>query len=467
MGNTQSQRVLDIIRHPRTSDGRLFPADLKELQLPPGVRIQDGSREFATVLCCICADGTYLDAAIIMKGKHLQDSWFRNLEDVPSNILFGVSPNGWTDNTKSLLWLKRNFGPGSATEIKAAGEWRILLFDGHVSHVNGEFLAACLDYRVLPVCLPPHTTHFSQPLDVCVFSPLKKAYSEVLHRRTQAGERGVWKGNFYKLFAEAEKIAFTPENIRSGFWCTGLVPLDFDVIRHKLNIPSAPEAKSPATSTTSTSSTPPSPPPPHRLDSLTAAEAFTIATPRNVKDLHHLSRTLREEFEQSNSPRSMKLRHVLDKVENAGIFGLHQSDYLQERLARHDNAPNVPLKRQPRRRLIPEEGAVLANVKDIGKLLHKGREEKRGVRSEKLDKLREKAEKLGVRVAELGGRKEKYKAMENEGKKLPATWKSFARLEEEEKKEATRLQKLLTDICVLEEELADVSDNDDSIEIEE
>jgi len=39
-------------------------------------------------------------------------------------------------------------------------------------------------------------------------------------------------------------------------------------------------------------------------------------------------------------------------------------------------------------------------------------------------------------VAELGARKEKYKAMENEGKKLPATWKSLARLGEEEKKEA-------------------------------
>ena len=74
------------------------------------------------------------------------------------------------------------------------------------------------------------------------------------------------------------------------------------------------------------------------------------------------------------------------------------------------------------------------------------------------------SKKLGVRVAEFGARKEKYKAMENEGKKLPATWK-FAQLEEEEKKEAARLPKLPTDVCVLEEELADVSDNDDSIEI--
>ena len=79
----------------------------------------------------------------------------------------------------------------------------MLLFDGHVSHVNGEFLTA---YRVLSVCLPPHTTHFSQPLDVSVFSPLKKAYSEVLHQRTQAGEQGVWKRNSYKLFLKAKKV---------------------------------------------------------------------------------------------------------------------------------------------------------------------------------------------------------------------------------------------------------------------
>ena len=69
--------------------------------------------------------------------------------------------------------------------------------------------------------------------------------------------------------------------------------------------------------------------------------AFTIATPRKVNDLHHLSRTPREEFEQSNFPRSMKLLHILNKVENTGIFGLHQHDYLHERLVRHNEATGV------------------------------------------------------------------------------------------------------------------------------
>ena len=78
----------------------------------------------------LCGDDlpkTFTNLDIYLNG--MQHSWFTNLNDVPSNILFGVSPNGWTDNSKALAWLERNFGPGSLTEVKAAGAWRM-------SHVN-------------------------------------------------------------------------------------------------------------------------------------------------------------------------------------------------------------------------------------------------------------------------------------------------------------------------------------------
>jgi len=57
MGNTKTHWVLEIIRYLRDTSGRLFSANLKELQLPLGTRIQDGSQEFATIICCICTDG--------------------------------------------------------------------------------------------------------------------------------------------------------------------------------------------------------------------------------------------------------------------------------------------------------------------------------------------------------------------------------------------------------------------------
>ena len=56
---------------------------------------QDGSREFISLLACICANGTALPPALIYRGdsKTLQDTW---LEDwsVDQQAFFAVSSNG-------------------------------------------------------------------------------------------------------------------------------------------------------------------------------------------------------------------------------------------------------------------------------------------------------------------------------------------------------------------------------------
>jgi len=151
----------------------------------------------------------------------------------------------------------------------------MLIFDRYISHVNREFLSTCLDYKVLPLCLPPHTTHFSQPLNVSTFAPLKRVYSNILDCHTEAGEYGVWKGKFYIFLIETEKIAFTPENICSKFWWTGLVPLDFDVVRRRLNIPNPTFNCTAPVAPLSTSS------PIRPLITLTPAEVYAISTPYN------------------------------------------------------------------------------------------------------------------------------------------------------------------------------------------
>jgi len=48
---------------------------------------------------------------------------------------------------------------------------------------------------------------------------------------------------------------------------------------------------------------------------------------------------------------------------------------------------------------------------------------------------------LEVRVQELVAKEKKYHAVEDEGRKLPASWKSVARLEEEGSKELDRLKR--------------------------
>ena len=125
MGHSQSRRVIEIIRQLRDKNEIIFPADLPELNLHRQT-LQDGSREFAAI-CYICADGTFLDSVIIFKAQNLQDSWFSDMSDAPKDILFGVSPNGWTDNSKALAWLERSYGPGSASEKGRQLEQRLRL----------------------------------------------------------------------------------------------------------------------------------------------------------------------------------------------------------------------------------------------------------------------------------------------------------------------------------------------------
>jgi hypothetical protein len=47
--------------------------------------------------------------------------------------------------------------------------------DGHGSHITADAIAYCMEHAVYLLVLPPHTSHMLQPLDVSVFSALKRA----------------------------------------------------------------------------------------------------------------------------------------------------------------------------------------------------------------------------------------------------------------------------------------------------
>ncbi|PWW73911.1 hypothetical protein C7212DRAFT_299211, partial [Tuber magnatum] len=122
----------------------------------------DGRREMVTVIETICADGSQLLPMIIFKGDGVQESWVENSQlCMPDEILVGYSENGWTDRKKSLRYLEHFFGPSSLTAAKASNgsRFRMLLFDVYSSPVTWEFLLYCLQNRIVPFCLPSHTTH--------------------------------------------------------------------------------------------------------------------------------------------------------------------------------------------------------------------------------------------------------------------------------------------------------------------
>jgi len=80
---------------------------------------------------------------------------------------------------------------------RANGAIRLLILDGHDLHVTWEFLDYCLQNDIIPLCLPAHSTHILQPLDVGLFGPLQQNYSHCLDDYTEGGETGINKGDFY------------------------------------------------------------------------------------------------------------------------------------------------------------------------------------------------------------------------------------------------------------------------------
>ena len=50
----------------------------------------------------------------------------------------------------------------------------LLLLDGHSSHFDPETIRCAKDHDVIIFCLPPHTTHEAQPLDINFLGTIEK-----------------------------------------------------------------------------------------------------------------------------------------------------------------------------------------------------------------------------------------------------------------------------------------------------
>jgi len=71
---------------------------------------------------------------IIFKGEKLSQQW------IPASIhndwRLGCNTEGWTSNEHGIQWLRSCFEP--MTREKANGNYRLLIFDGHDSHITGD-----------------------------------------------------------------------------------------------------------------------------------------------------------------------------------------------------------------------------------------------------------------------------------------------------------------------------------------
>jgi hypothetical protein len=197
---------------------------------------QDGNREFISCLACISAIGKAIPAALIYEGASgdLQDTWVKEVK--PNDpVYFGSSASGWSSNRFGMEWLEKVFE--RHTKPSNPRTKRLLIVDGHSSHVNMEFIDWADRHGIIILILPPHTTHKLQPLDVGLFQPLSTAYSQEQDKLmvSSGGLVSMTKRLFYPMFLRAFQASFTEDNIIHTWAKTGIWPLDRTIVLARIN----------------------------------------------------------------------------------------------------------------------------------------------------------------------------------------------------------------------------------------
>jgi hypothetical protein len=85
------------------------------------------------------------------------------------------------------------------------GGYRLLILDGHESHLNQDFKDYCMENKILTLCILPHSSHILQPLDVVCFSPCKRKYSQRV--RDLARRRVLHINKEFSTFLQGQSVA--------------------------------------------------------------------------------------------------------------------------------------------------------------------------------------------------------------------------------------------------------------------
>ena len=122
-----------------------------------------------------------------------------------------------------MEWLEKGFIPQTKPRDRLA---RLLILDGHGSHETTDFLWKCLEHDIYLLFLPAHTSHVLQPLDLTVFSSLKRLYRKELQKLSSLiDSTPIGKRNFLVCYQEARQESITSSNIKSGWRTTELWPV--------------------------------------------------------------------------------------------------------------------------------------------------------------------------------------------------------------------------------------------------
>jgi hypothetical protein len=193
---------------------------------------QPGRQEWITSIECISASGVTLPPTLIFKGEKLNSEWIP--DSTPRDWTFTTSNKGWTNDTLGFEWLTTSFEPFTRNFRDSRC---LLLIDGHSSHLTERFIGFCISKNIDLFCLPPHSSHLTQPLDLSIFGPLKTALTFEVDRIFQSSTSRLPRIEWVEAFIKARNKVFRPPSIISGFQKGGIYPYAPEVLLSTLDPP--------------------------------------------------------------------------------------------------------------------------------------------------------------------------------------------------------------------------------------
>ncbi|KIM94488.1 hypothetical protein OIDMADRAFT_75280, partial [Oidiodendron maius Zn] len=188
------------------------------------------NKELITSVETINYGGRKVPPIIIFAGAYHLRRYFKN--NLDGDILFARSSSGYSNDKLGLKYLEHF---NRYTQSKSIGQYRMLIFDGHGSHLTQEFLDFCWQHHIRPFQLPAHTTHLLQPLDVGVFQSLKHNFKKEVRKQVFMGAKEISRTDFFAFFQRFHDKTFkNPRIHKSAFRKTGLIPLDPQQVLLKL-----------------------------------------------------------------------------------------------------------------------------------------------------------------------------------------------------------------------------------------
>jgi hypothetical protein len=297
--------------------------------------VQPGNREWVTIIKCINVTGVSIPPLVIFEAIMHQAAWY---QAIPPDWSIGVSENGWTTNEISLAWL-RLFHEHTKDHI--IGTHRMLVLDGHSSHINPEFDRFCLDHKIIVVCMPAHSSHLLQLLDVGCFSALKQAYGRSIEQMMAHSINHIDKHEFLPIYKQARQLALSPSNIQAGFAATGLVPYSPDRVLSQLHAEYY------------------TPPPPQRPQS---NGSWTAETPHNIEELEKQKALIQQLIRRRTRSPPSPTDNAIQQLAKGCEMAMSRTVLLEREVEQLRNENQRQKQKRARKRTYVAKGSVLSGA---------------------------------------------------------------------------------------------------------